>query len=280
MPGTPRTSGCIGQENRQTLALMEPISWWKNTNYNEDTQICQVKDKKAELGSERLGCCFRNGVQGKALWSGDTDTETWRKSHELNEQTEVVCPSVGTGNEQDAAGVQGRSPDLVSGPGQLGIRGKRHFPATLRQSYVSVPVKCLCPKGNMGSAWVSSLLALRQGLTPWALLVLSPPHSGSALPRTLRQQRGGERRVFPKDWPAAPTGEAKDQFEQREDVRAAEACKGREPEPVMLGHVDTLTCLSSHTRPQKKKKKRENLTWMLRRRNCSGYILWLKAKRN
>lgn len=110
MPGTPRSSGCIGQENRQTLALMEPISWWKNTNYNEDTQICQVKDKKAELGSERLGCCFRNGVQGKALWSGDTDTETWRKSHELNEQTEVVCPSVGTGNEQDAAGVQGRSP--------------------------------------------------------------------------------------------------------------------------------------------------------------------------
>lgn len=33
-------------------------------------RICQVEDDKAELESDEIGCCFRNGLQGKLFRSG------------------------------------------------------------------------------------------------------------------------------------------------------------------------------------------------------------------
>ena len=47
--------------------FMEVIFQWEDRDGNKNTQICQVKDNKAESETDRVGCYFRNGAQGSPL---------------------------------------------------------------------------------------------------------------------------------------------------------------------------------------------------------------------
>lgn len=69
-----------GQNGQRSL-----LSWSLYTNgrtqkIKKTHRICQVEDNKAELESDEIGCCFRNGLQGKLFRSGYILAEvTWRK---------------------------------------------------------------------------------------------------------------------------------------------------------------------------------------------------------
>lgn len=76
-----RSSRCSrGQNGQRSLLSWSLYSSGRTREITKTHRICQVEDDKAELESDKIGCYFRNGLQGKLLWSGDIRAEvTWRK---------------------------------------------------------------------------------------------------------------------------------------------------------------------------------------------------------